>query len=44
MESWLAILGGPRSDLMPMVQGENVVDNMAKHDNPNTHTDLRIKN
>ena len=33
MESWLAILGGLRGYLRPMVQGENAVGNMAKHDN-----------
>ena len=33
MEYWSAILGGPRGDLRPMAQGENVVANMAKHDN-----------
>ena len=45
MESWLAILGGPRGYLRPMVQGENVVANMIKHDNPNTHIDTKkLKN
>ena len=33
MESWWAILGGLREYLRPMTQGENVVTNMAKHDN-----------
>ena len=33
MESWLAILGGLRGYLGPMEQGENMVANMAKHDN-----------
>ena len=33
MEFWLAVLGGPRGYLRPMAQGENVMANMAKHDN-----------
>ena len=33
MEYWSAILGGPRGDLRPMAQGENVVANIAKYDN-----------
>ena len=33
MSYWSAILGDPRGDLRPMAQGENVVANMAKHDN-----------
>ena len=43
MEYWSAILGGSRGYLSLMAQGENVVDNMAKHDNPNTHKDLKNK-
>ena len=26
-----------------MAQGENLVENVVKHDNPNTHTDLKIE-
>ena len=40
MKSWTAILGGMRGYLRLMAQGENVVANMEKHDNPNTHMDL----
>ena len=40
MESWLAVLGGPRGNLRPVAQGKNVVANMAKHENPNNHIDL----
>ena len=43
MEYWSAVLGGPRGFMWQMAQGKNVVANMEKHDNPNTHIYLKTE-